>query len=495
MDTVTVTGMDMAGSNVIVAGSRALWHIRTSAVTAVLMSLWGVAFGQESDGGDSGPSSSSTANTTTGASAAARIFGASALSGIAPRQAWTITPSISVRETYTDNALPGQRNTKSDFITEIAPGIHIQGETARLKVFADYRLSEIMYASGSRGDRTLNSLNSFGTFEAVDNLLYVDFGGLVSQQDISAFATQTSSNVLSNSNRVEATNFRASPYLKGRIGTFANYELRYNYSSSDYQGSSFPGNDSSEWSGMVRGDTPFTRLGWMINASDRTIEYQGGRKSNSDSTRLMLTYQVDPQVKVSVTAGSESNDYSSLNAKRYSTSGFGADWSFDERTTLSVFRESRFFGYGHTINFLHRTPLSAIQYVDTKNVSVLPNSQTTVGLGTWYDLLYAATASDPLFVGASPQQRSAAVLALMNMLNLPQNAQVTGGFLSQQASVARQRTLSYAILGIRNSVTFMVSRSERDRLGAAITAGAGGGFFNYILRRAARFFGQLDASY
>ncbi|MGE5386982.1 MAG: TIGR03016 family PEP-CTERM system-associated outer membrane protein, partial [Betaproteobacteria bacterium] len=151
----------------------------------------------------------------TAASAPAAALPAAAVSAPDPkapeatqRRAWTITPTIEVTERLSDNILLTNTNRKSDEVTEISPGLRIDGQTARLKVHFDYQLRGIYYAEGSQSSHTQNALNTFGTLEAVDNLLYLDFSGVITQQSISAFGTQSPSTVNVNANSTETANFR-----------------------------------------------------------------------------------------------------------------------------------------------------------------------------------------------------------------------------------------------------------------------------------------------
>src|ERR671939_43424 len=51
---------------------------------------------------------------------------------------WTITPRITAQEIYTDNVLLTPTNRRSDFITTVAPGLSIPGESPRLQAKVDY---------------------------------------------------------------------------------------------------------------------------------------------------------------------------------------------------------------------------------------------------------------------------------------------------------------------------------------------------------------------
>ena len=56
---------------------------------------------------------------------------------------WTITPSLSVNETMTDNVDQVEKHRTSSLVTNIAPGINVVGTGDRVKVRFDYRLHNL----------------------------------------------------------------------------------------------------------------------------------------------------------------------------------------------------------------------------------------------------------------------------------------------------------------------------------------------------------------
>ncbi|MBT9520449.1 MAG: TIGR03016 family PEP-CTERM system-associated outer membrane protein, partial [Dechloromonas sp.] len=90
-----------------------------------------------------------------------------------------IKPRITLTETWSDNVAlsSGQNGKESGLITELAPGIRVEARTARLKAYFDYALRGQFYSTSSGSSRTQNSLNTFGTLEAVTNWLFLDFSG------------------------------------------------------------------------------------------------------------------------------------------------------------------------------------------------------------------------------------------------------------------------------------------------------------------------------
>lgn len=385
-------------------------------------------------------------------------------------QAWVIHPRITLTETLTDNANVngGTATKRSDLITELAPGVRIDARTARFRGYFDYSLRGILYARESGFNQTQNALNTRATLEAVDNWLFVDFSGLISQQAISAFGTQSPSNTTINNNTTETANFKISPYVRGRIGTAVDYMLRYSASTTQSDASTASDSNLSEWTGQLRGSTMFHNLAWTVDASQQRTDYSRGRTTDADRLRGMLTYLIDPQFRASVSVGQESNNYASLNQETHETFGYGFDWTPTDRTQLSVFKERRFFGDGHTISFSHRFPRSSIRYTDTRDVSVLPNQFSTVGLGSVYDLYFQLFSNLQPFAEMTGPAKDAAVANAVNAFlaqsGVSPNTQVTSSFLTSRATVQRLQQLTLALTGVRNTLTLLATRSENQSI-------------------------------
>lgn len=377
-----------------------------------------------------------------------------------PRRAWSIVPRISVVETLTDNVLLRNSDKRSDQITQVSPGILIDGESARAKLHLDYARSESYYAQDTYHKRSLNSLNAIGKLEAIEKWLYVDVTGIIAQQAISPIGTLSPSTASVNANQTETSNFRVNPYIRGTLAGLADYQFGYSRSLMHARSTSAYDIDTGEWSGRIGNSKAFKNLGWALDASKQRTDYSNGGRIDADTARATLSYQFGPQYRLSVIGGYEDNNYTTLNKESHSISGFGFDWTPDERTRLSAERQRRFFGESHTFTFDHRTPLTVWKFSDSRNISILPTQLATVTLGTVYDLLYSQLASRV----PDPQQRALAVNELLQAYNLPANTVVTSGFLSSSASVQRRRDLSLMLTGKRNTVTFMASENEYQRL-------------------------------
>lgn len=376
-------------------------------------------------------------------------------------RSWTIKPRIALIETLTDNVnINRSTNSKqSDLISELVPGIRIEARTTRLKGYFDYSLRNQFYAKTDYS-RTQNYLNTFGTLEAIDNLLFLDFSGMIAQQAISALGPQSPSSTTINNNSTETSTYRLSPYLRGQIGGAVDYYLRYNASTTQSNSTTAYNLDLSQWAGQLRGSTPFQNLKWTIDGNQQTADYSSGRKTDATTLKALLSYSVLPEVRLTLSGGQESNNYASINQETNDTYGFGFDWNPGERTRFSAFKEKRFFGDGHNILFNHRFARSSIRFSDTRDVSVLPNQFATVGMGSVYDLFFDQFES----LIPNPVARANFVNALLSQSGINPNTQVTSSFMTSRATIQRRQQVAFALFGARNTVTLLANRTENQSM-------------------------------
>jgi uncharacterized protein (PEP-CTERM system associated) len=381
-------------------------------------------------------------------------------------RAWIIKPRIKLTETLTDNVNINRtaNGKQSDLITELAPGILIEARTARLKAYFDYSLLGQFYAQTDYS-RTQNALNAFGTFEAIDNWLFFDFSGVIAQQAISAFGAQSPDSSTINNNSTETATYRFSPFIRGQLGGWVDYSLRYNVSTTNASAANANDVDLAQWTGQLRGSTPFQSLKWTIDGNQQTTDYSRGRETEAEMLRGSINYSISPQFRINLSAGRESNNYLSVDQESNNTHGYGFDWNPTERTQISAFKEKRFFGDGHNVRFSHRFPRSSFSYTDTRDVVVLPNQFSTIGLGNIYDLYFDQFAS----LIPDPIARASFVRALLELSGINPNTQVTSGFLASRATIQRRQQLALAILGVRNSITLSANRTESESILASTT--------------------------
>lgn len=382
---------------------------------------------------------------------------------------WRIVPSAEAHLTYTDNVAPGRAAKTSDFITRLSPGIRIDGNTSRFNGTLDYKWRQNLYADNTQLDNHQQSLRANGKLELVEQWMFLDASGNISQRPVSAFGTLGVGNELVNSNRTETTSYQWSPYIQGILGGKANYELRYNNSQTNASTgviASYGGTTNETWLAKLSGATPLSLLGWAMNAEQQNIELGSLRKFETSRFTGTLEFRIDPQVRFFVNAGRERDNFSQVQWQQRTTSGYGADWSPTERTTLSMKQDRRSYGNSYNVAFSHRSALTVWKLSDSRS-AILPGQQMTVApISTAYELI------NQQLVSTIPNalQRDQATNLYLQLYGIPADTLLYGNIMSSHAMIQRRQEASVMIKGANNTVTLTLQRSNSQRVTSSSAA-------------------------
>jgi uncharacterized protein (PEP-CTERM system associated) len=401
--------------------------------------------------------------------AAARAPAQTAEGATTGGRGFSVVPTASVLQTFTDNGgLLSGPDKRSESITQGSVGIGLSSASGRIKGFFDYALTSSIYARDSDRNQLQNALNSRINAELIDNWVFVDVTGTISQQSISAFGTQAPDQSLSPTNSTEVASFTVSPYVRGRLGSFAGYEARLNYLTTQSRQTSNSDVTSVGATASVNGGTRGQGLSWSTSLSRQRVDFKEGRKTEDDTLRATLTYAVTPQLLVSVIAGRESNSYVSQDKESHILSGLTVEWTPSERTSFSGNYERRSFGSTHNVQFSYRTPRTVWSLSDSRNVSTGTGLSGTATLGNAYDLFFQQFAS----IEPDPVRRAQLVSAFLLNNGISPNSTLVNPFQASAVTLQRQQQLSVALVGVRNTLTFMVMQSNTQRLDTVGDAGS-----------------------
>lgn len=375
------------------------------------------------------------------------------------KRAISIVPYASTSATYSDNVLLTDTDRRGDLMVAVTAGVRIAGEGSRIKGYLNYGLTGQTYADGSKASTFQNSLNTFGNIEAIDNLAFVDFSGSISRQAVSAFGVQTDGGI-PNSNQSEVSTFRLSPYLRGQLAGSANYEARYAWTTT--RTGTDAASDAKVADALVKlsGRVPSGQLAWSVEASRQSVDFTTGRSTEADRLAGTLSYPVSNQLVVSVTGGRDSNNYTNAGKESHSVVGAGVNWSPAPTTTLSANASNQSFGHGHSISFEHRTPRTVWRLTDSNGVATTPGQLVSTTVGSVYDLYFSQFASDE----PDPIKRAVLVNNFLQIRGINPNAPAIAGYLTSAVTLQRRQDASFALLGVRDTLTFLASRSNSRRL-------------------------------
>jgi len=377
--------------------------------------------------------------------------------------AWRIVPSISTDLTYTDNVRLVNSNKQSDLVTRLTPGILVEGRGGHVTGSLDFRWQQYLYVNDSQRNDNQKSLKGNGRVELIDQWLFLDANGSISQQPVSAFGTQVASNELVNSNRTETSAYQWSPYIQGRLWNSADYTLRFTGSrtkSAQGELSVGSGNKSRAWSGRLAGDTTLAELGWSLDAQLQKQDRSTARDTDSKRVTGSLQYMLDPQVRLRGTLGRESDNFGSSQTQSRTVRGLGIEWAPTERTNVVLNKEKRSFGDSYTASFKHRTALTAWSLSQSKNVNT-PADQNFTTLSSAFDLLNLQLTSSI----TDPIERARQVNLLLQQAGIPPDAQAFGSIVTSRIYISRRKEAAFILTGSTNIVTLSADRSDNQSLG------------------------------
>lgn len=371
-----------------------------------------------------------------------------------------ITPRVSISEYYTDNYYRTSAEKKSGWTTDLSPGVHMSSSAGRITGSLDYSLHQVIQSNDSSQNELQNALDATGSWEAIDRWAYVDVNGKISQRTISAFGTQSSIDSSSNTNKTEVSSYRVSPYVKGRLNYFADYEARYEASTTRAKGVNFANSNTESVNFNLNGTAFKDRLHWTSQLSTSRVEQGLNQTTRADSFKNSLSYLIDPQLSVSASFGREYGNYISSEPNYKNTTGGGVVWSPSERTTVSANFDNTYAGKTHKFNLEHRTSKTSWRISDTKNVSFSNALASNSIQSNAYDLLFSQLAA----VEPDPVKRAAMVNNLLMTNYGSSSSSILSGYLTSGASIQRTQDFSFSLLGLRDVLTFTAMKNVGRRI-------------------------------
>jgi uncharacterized protein (PEP-CTERM system associated) len=375
---------------------------------------------------------------------------------VATRRGLSLVPELGIRQTLTDNVSVAGSDRRAELITEVGPRLRLISNAGLVRGSLDYSLTGIVYARSSSSNNVQQSLRAEGTVEAIEKRAFIDVSASISQQNISALGTQASDSVLLSGNRTEVAAVRVAPYVRGRIGSFAEYEARLALEATNSSNSNADSRSADASLHIGSDPASFARLGWAADYSHQAVDFNATGSSVVDRLTGTLTFAATNELRLSARGGRENNDLLTSNTQQYNTWGWGATWAPSERTRVNLAQDHRFFGKSHNVRLEHRMPRSVWTFSDSRDLSTNSSRGGASGQPTVFDLLFAQFAS----IAPDPVQRAALVDAYLQNNGLTRASLANGGVLTSGPSIQRNQIVSVALLGART--TFLVSTFRND---------------------------------
>lgn len=279
---------------------------------------------------------------------------------------WSITPALTLSETYTNNVNVGGAGVAEDeFVTQISPSISLSGKGRNLTLDLSYNMQNLLYAKNSDRNTTYHQLKANALATLVDDALFVDMSSSVSQQAISLRDRAPSDNLSISNNRTDVITFHMSPYLRHAFGDVATTELRYGYDKVAYNDTGFE-SESNSYSAKINSGATFNTFPWGLGYTSSQLN--SGTKLEMYTANLR--YVASRKLTFTAAGGYENNEYETTRFQQQPSGAFwnaGLIWNLSSRTSLQGGYGKRFFGNNYSLNVNHRTRRSTwlVSYVES----------------------------------------------------------------------------------------------------------------------------------
>ena len=379
-----------------------------------------------------------------------------ALPGVAAAQSVRVTPTFDTELTWTDN-VDAEPNGRDDFILEVTPGVSVTRTGGRMTGSLSARLRNLMYANDTDANTSFVSLNGSGTYEAIEDLLFIDASASVSRSNLSAFSGRGTGDPFSVDPNNETRTWSITPRLESdlRFGEAGRGSIRYSSRGINSNSGGLGNQRADTWDVSLSDPGGFRFLGWGIDYSRTDLD--GGTSANSVQTeqtlRGTLFANISSQFRVRGIVGRESNDYEDGVETSSDIVGGGIDWYPTDRTVITATVEDRFFGRGYDVSFNHRMSRSVWFVSASRDTSSLARD---LGPAIVFDQGCFELVSDPTYRPdiTDPVERERLLLDCLSLTLLRTNA----------AYVDRSLSGGFSLLGVRNTLSFSATRSDRSNL-------------------------------
>jgi uncharacterized protein (PEP-CTERM system associated) len=376
---------------------------------------------------------------------------------LAQQQTFRVMPSVRFTETITDNA--GLRNageTKTDWITQISPGLSVDARGARVTGSFSASVNAIHYGNGTSADSTslaFNGRQHHGPGESSvcrSQRVGEPHGHLGLRCEARGHGDR---------HQQTSERLQHQPLLHDPVRNTGSLQLRYTQGVSDSGSTAMAKTTSQSWALSASDPRMTGRLGWGLNVLDQTSDNSASsRQLKQQTARLTGMAQVMPELMLRLIVGAESNNYRISNQSS-SIYGAGADWTPTPRTRVAATVEDRFFGTGYTLAADHRSSQMVYRASFSKDATTTSNSMLS-------PLSYADFFFEPLmrqYASLYPNVAEREAFVRQLLASMPQG-QVYQPVLTNATFLDKRLQVGATYLGQRNSLGLVVFQSLRDSL-------------------------------
>ncbi len=275
---------------------------------------------------------------------------------------WTVRPSLNVEQIYSDNIRLQSADQKSALVTEVSPGISLNGKSSISTFDLNYRMQSLYNAQGDSGLDINNQLQMNTLYEFVRNRLFVDSSSSISQQNVSNRRI-ASDNISGGDSSTTVSTFRLSPYWTPHFQSFADGEFRVTYDRVESEGGNSTLSTTNSLAQNIRlsSGRDFSHISWSLAFNNSNRSNSDGEDVDFQDSTAEIRYALGREFSVFARGGHSSNSFasntsSSQNGISYT---FGGQWQPSQRFRVEA-------GYGNNrFVTVELSPFNRLHWITT----------------------------------------------------------------------------------------------------------------------------------
>jgi uncharacterized protein (PEP-CTERM system associated) len=261
-------------------------------------------------------------------------------------------PGVRATTTYSSN-LSRTPNGSSGFVAEVSPYLEGSIDSGRTKaqVFANLRT----FFRTQGGTSISPDLRASGQTALLGDWLWISGSASISTLAANPLSAVSFDPAAANVKSVQISQYLLSPYIQGRIGTFADYQGRYSISTATTNSGAVLAKLDQRFSGSLKSGSEFNSWGWDTNfeAQRRTFSDLPIQVRNSASASVFLLPISELRVGASINYDQIGNFV--VNGRTSGTGlGLFADWTPSNRTSITVNAKRLHYGTTGKLGISHR---------------------------------------------------------------------------------------------------------------------------------------------
>ena len=278
------------------------------------------------------------------------------VAGPVAAERWEFTPSLMLREIYSDNIALAEEAPVSDWVTEVTPGFTVRGQNDFLKLNFRANAQNLYYRDGSVNEdddrsETNPQLQLSSTTTLLPSFLFLDVNGNAGQRIVSQNAQLSYDNIALSGDRVDYSTYSIAPFIKYASRAGINLEARAertfnDYDSGDEANTDLLSNaDGENYRFLLDNAGMRSTLNWRLTASRRYLDRESDELTDPDfrQGQFDIAYQTSSALALLARAGRSENTLGGYDSERNgSYSAGGLRWSPSRRFNLSAMAGSNY---------------------------------------------------------------------------------------------------------------------------------------------------------